>query len=258
MRTSKKGGRGGSWGAQVAVESGTPVLISSVTRYETSSSGRSVTQQLVRGLGWFLLVVLVIGAGISGGLYLYANQSLESINGDKQGPVISKTKSLLDALGDPGQAPAVALIAGYDHRAETGTNAYAGSNSDTLMLLRANPQNDTLSLLSFPRDLNVPIYCKGDTVSMSDRINAAWADCGADGGPYAAVNTIQHLAGGVHINYLITLNFNAFKQIVNRLHGVYMNVDRRYYNPLGTGYAYINLHPGYQKLNGGQALAYVR
>src|SRR5262249_8159775 len=42
------------------------------------------------------------------------------------------------------------------------------------------------------------------------------------------------------------------------LHGVYMNVDRRYYIPLHTGVSAINLQPGYQKLDGGQALSYVR
>ena len=40
-------------------------------------------------------------------------------------------------------------------------------------------------------------------------------------------------------------------QIVNHLHGIYMNVDRRYYIPLHTGKSAINLHPGYQKLDGG-------
>ena len=55
---------------------------------------------------------------------------------------------------------------------------------------------------------------------------------------------------GLHINYLITLDFHAFKQIVDHLHGVYMNVDRRYYIPPNTGMSAINLLPGYQKLNG--------
>ena len=198
--------------------------------------------------------MIVIGAGVGGGLYLYFNESLDAINGHSVAVV--KTKGLLTTLGSPSD-PAIALIAGYDVRAGTGANGYAGSNSDTLMLLRADPQNHTLSLLSFPRDLSVPIYCKGDTVATTDRINAAWADCGANGGPYAAVDTIEHLTG-LRINYLITLDFKAFKQIVNRLHGVYLNVDRRYYNPLGTGYSAINLQPGYEKLDGGQALSYVR
>jgi hypothetical protein len=68
----------------------------------------------------------------------------------------------------------------------------------------------------------------------------------------------MHHLTGLKINYLITLDFHAFKQIVNHLHGVYMNVDRRYYIPLHTGVSAVNLQPGYQKLDGGQALSYVR
>ena len=136
-----------------------------------------------------------------------------------------------------------------------GTNPYAGSNSDTLMLLRADPTNDTLSLLSFPRDLYVPIYCSGNTATTTFRINSAWSTC--SNGPAGTLDTVEKLTG-LHINYLITLDFHAFTQIVDHLHGVYMNVDRRYFIGKGTGTSAINLHPGYQKLDGAQALSYVR
>jgi LCP family protein required for cell wall assembly len=252
MRTSKKGGRGGTWGAQPSGQSGAAALVSPVTHYE-SSAAASVGGKILRGFGWFLLAVIVIGAGIAGGVYLYDQHTLQSIEATG---ATKRATSKLQALPSV-NGPAIALVAGYDHRAGTGTNAYAGSNSDTLMLLRADPTTDTLSLLSFPRDLNVPIYCTGDTASTNDRINAAWADCGANGGPLAAVNTMEHLTG-LKINYLITLDFNAFKRIVDRLHGVYLNVDRRYYIPPNTGTSAINLLPGYQKLDGGQALQYVR
>ncbi|HEY2353279.1 MAG TPA: LCP family protein [Gaiellaceae bacterium] len=256
MRTSKKGGRGGSWGVvQPAGQSAAPALAAPVSVYQSGAPTRSVAGQVLRGFGWFLLVLLVIGAGVSGGLYLYAHQSLQAING-KSDPATARTDPLIKKLGSPND-PAVALIAGYDHRAGTGSDSYAGSNSDTLMLLRANPKNHTLSLLSFPRDLNVPIYCKGDVVSTHDRINAAWADCGKDGGPYAALDTVEKLTG-VKPNYLITLDFNAFKKVVNRLKGVYINVDRRYFIAPHTGVSAINLPPGYQKLDGGRALSYVR
>jgi LCP family protein required for cell wall assembly len=123
------------------------------------------------------------------------------------------------------------------------------------MLLRADPNTNTLSLLSFPRDLYVNIYCHGETVDTQDRINSAWGLC--PDGPAATLDTIHHLTG-LNINYFITLDFHAFKQLVNNLHGVYMNVDRRYYIPLHTGVSAINLQPGYQKLDGGRALSYVR
>ncbi len=110
-------------------------------------------------------------------------------------------------------------------------------------------------MLSFPRDLVVPIYCSGDTVYTHDRINSAWSLCPT--GPEGTLDTVEHLTG-LRINYLITVDFHGFKQLVNKLHGVYMNVDHRYYNPPNSGYAAIDLHPGYQKLDGGQALNYVR
>ena len=40
------------------------------------------------------------------------------------------------------------------------------------MLIRADPTTDTLSLLSFPRDLQVPIYCEAGRPVATDRINS--------------------------------------------------------------------------------------
>src|SRR4029077_11256315 len=105
---------------------------------------------------------------------------------------------------------------------------------------------------SFPRDLNVTIHCP-NLAPVTDRINAAWTDCGAQG----TLDTVQQLTG-IPVNYLITLNFHGFKLIVNKLHGVYMNVDHRYYIPPNTGTAAINPDPGYQRLSGEQALEFVR
>ena len=210
------------------------------------------TRATAQALG--LLAVVVLASGAVGGLYLYGHEALAEISTHtKQGKAAVKE---LKPIASPSQ-PAIALVAGYDVRGKTnGANPYAGSNSDTLMLLRADPANNTLSLLSFPRDLYVNIYCHGDTVYTQNRINSAWGTCG-NNGPAATLDTVEHLTG-LNINYFITLDFHAFKQLVNNLHGVYMNVDRRYYIPLHTGVSAINLHPGYQKLDGGQALSYVR
>jgi len=59
---------------------------------------------------------------------------------------------------------------------------------------------------------------------------------------------------------LITVNFHGFKLLVNKLNGVYVDVDRRYLNTQGgpSGFATINLQPGYQQLDGQQALDFVR
>jgi len=237
--------------------SAAPPLFGPIVRYrQPDPPRRSVIGVILRGFGWLVLAVVVVASGAAGGLYLYGHESLASVSAHSD--PLKKTESNGDLQKvPPPSKPAIALVAGYDVRgAPNGPNPYAGSNSDTLLLMRADPTNNTLSLLSFPRDLWVNIYCHGDTVYSQSRINSAWSTCG-NNGPGATLDTMEHLTG-LKINYLITLDFHAFKQVVNHLHGVYMNVDRRYYIPPHSGTSAINLRPGYQKLVGGQALAYVR
>jgi LCP family protein required for cell wall assembly len=254
MRTTLKRGIGQAAGLNGNGHSAVPPFFGPIARYrQPDPPRRSVIGLIFRGFGWLVLALAVIGSGAAGGLYLYTHESLAELS--KPTKVTQVAQKDLTAIKSPSD-PAIALVAGYDVRGSSkGANPYAGSNSDTLMLLRADPRTNSLSLLSFPRDLMVNIYCHGDTVYTQDRINSAWQHCA--NGPAAALDTVAHLTH-LPINYLITLDFHAFKQLVNNLHGVYMNVDRRYYIPLHTGTSAINLHPGYQKLDGGQSLSYVR
>ena len=104
----------------------------------------------------------------------------------------------------------------------------------------------------------MPIYCDAITALKTDRINSAWSSCRTSP-PDGTLETVQKLTG-LSVNYLITINFHGFKLLVNKLHGVYMQVDHRYINTQGgpSGYATIDLEPGYQRLDGQQALDFVR
>ena len=198
---------------------------------------------------WLGIACLVIATGTAGGAYLYFHESVAAVAAKT--PEVKKAAKTLD-VPLPGQ-PAVALVIGYDHRGTDGGPATSG-RSDTLMLVRADPASDSISLLSFPRDMRVEIRCPGHT-PFFDKINAAYATCG----PQGSLQTVRGLTG-VQINYLITVNFRGFRQIVDRLDGAWIDVDRRYFNDRGgpSGYAKINLRPGYQQLTGRQALDYVR
>jgi LCP family protein required for cell wall assembly len=257
MRTTLKRGIGQAAGLNGNGHSGAPPLFGPTVRYrQPPPPRRSVIGLILRGFGWLVLALAVVGAGIGGGAYLYAHESLASVSAHSRPLIKAETSGDLKKIPPPSK-PAIALVAGYDVRgAPGGKNPYAGSNSDTLMLLRADPTNGTLSLLSFPRDLWVNIYCSGNTPTTQGRINSAWSNC-VNNGPDATLDTMRHLTG-LNINYLITLDFHAFTQIVDHLHGVYMNVDRRYFIAPHTGTSAINLLPGYQKLDGAQALSYVR
>ena len=255
MRTTLKRGIGRASRLNGNGHSAAPPLFGPITRYrQPEPPRRSVAGVILRGFGWLVLAVAVLGSGVAGGLYLYGHESLAAVSAHTK--AVRNATRELNPIKDPSQ-PAIALIAGYDHRAGLGSKSLEGSNSDTLMLVRADPTNHTLSVLSFPRDLWVPVYCRGNVVYTHSRINSAWSMCPGNNGPSATLDTVQHLTG-LKINYLVTLDFHAFKQLVNQLHGVYMNVDRRYYIAPHSGTSAINLHPGYQKLVGGQALSFVR
>jgi LCP family protein required for cell wall assembly len=201
-------------------------------------------------VGWILVIVLMAAGALAGGAWIYINESVQAVR-----PHTKEAKEAQKQLDVPvAGEPTTALVIGYDQRA--GIERSAGARSDTVMLIRANPKDDTISLFSFPRDLVVDIPpCNGHSAYRS-KINAAYSSCG----PKGTLQTVRELTG-VPINYLITVNFRAFKQVVDKVGGVYVDVDRRYFNDNSSGYdnyATINLQPGYQKLNGGRALDFVR
>ncbi len=199
-------------------------------------------------LGWAATVVVVCATGVAGGAYLYLHESVAAVAPETVDVKVTAKRLDLPIAGQP----ATALVIGYDRRADEAKNA--PSRSDTLMLVRANPKNETISLLSFPRDLRAEIVCPGEA-TYTTKINAAYAACGSRG----TLETVRKLTG-VPINYLITVNFRGFTQVVDKLGGMWMDVDRRYLNTRSGqyGYATINLQPGYQRLNGYQALDFVR
>jgi LCP family protein required for cell wall assembly len=246
--TLKRGiGRNGS--------NGRPTLpplppLSPMSRYEPPR--RSRLRLLGRILFVLIVTVLVIVGALVGGFWLWINESVSAVRAHSP-EARAAEKELANPI--PGR-PAVAMVVGDDKR--PGTSRDAPSRSDTIMLIRADPTGRTVSMLSFPRDLSVEIpACKGN-LPFTGRINEAFTACG----PRGTLKTVKKLTG-VPINYLITVNFQGFRKIVNQLGGVYMDVDRRYFNDnsgLGYGqtYAKIDLHPGYQRLTGKKALGYVR
>src|SRR5512146_89765 len=259
MRTTlKRGvGRGALNGNGKAVYP--PGTLSTVTRYRQPPPPSKTPM----GLFWRIVIgTLVILSSlilaVAAGAYLYFHQSVATVRAHTPS-VVRAAKTLDIPLA---HHAAIALVIGYDHRA--GVESNRPSLSDTIMLVRADPSTKTISLLSFPRDLDVPIYCprsktdtEGYVASSNDRINSAYSRCGETG----TVLTVKHLTG-LPISFLITVNFHGFKEVVDKLGGVWMDVDRRYYNK-NTGsyyndYANINLQPGYQLLSGQQALDFVR
>jgi len=253
MRTTlKKGiGRGANGNGHAVLP---PGALTPVTLYrQPPPPHRGVAARVGRFFLWAGAALTVVVVGVVGGFYLWAHESVALLR-----PTSAEGQQTQARL-DPPKSAAIALVLGYDHRAGDGNSP---SRSDTMMLIRADPATNTISLLSFPRDLLVPLYCpaKGggpDVAQGTGRINSAYAYCGLGG----ALETVRHLTN-LPINYLIPINFLGFIGVVNKLGGVWLDVDRRYYNKnVGTSetdYANIDLQPGYQHLTGKQALDFVR
>jgi LCP family protein required for cell wall assembly len=229
-----------------------PATTTPMTLYRQPERRRRTGLQLLgRILLWLLIAVLVVAAGLLGGAYLYFHEQVKAVQAHT--PDVIRAEKGLD-VPQAGK-PATALIIGYDHRA--GPESSLPSRSDTIMLVRADPIDKTVSLMSLPRDLLVPIYCRPGQPLTTDRINSAYERCGTRG----SLETVKALTG-LSVNYLITVNFRGFKQVVDKLGGVWIDVDRRYFNDNGgrtyNTYATINLQPGYQRLKGSDALDFVR
>src|SRR6266516_5647202 len=226
-----------------------PGVHTPMKRYRQPEPRRRGAWQVVRTVVlWVMLAALIVASGVAGAAYLKTHQFLNAI--------APKTKADRAAakrldLAIPGQ-PTVALVIGTDRR--KGSQAELTGRSDTLILVRADPGTNSLSMLSFPRDLIATIKCPGHP-DTQDRINAAFSFCGALG----SVETVRALTG-LPINYFITVNFRGFSQLVNNLGGVWIDVDHRYLCDATNcpGVSKINLLPGYQRVNASNALAYVR
>jgi LCP family protein required for cell wall assembly len=147
--------------------------------------------------------------------------------------------------------PQTIMILGSDHRKQDQPGDRP--HSDTILLLRLDPDRPATTVMSIPRDLKVPI--PGHGVS---KINQAYFD----GGPKLALQTVKKLLSTPGhpfvVNHVVDINFRGFRRAVDYVGCVYIDVDRRYFNPVGTGYASIDIPPGYQRLCGQDALDYVR
>lgn len=126
--------------------------------------------------------------------------------------------------------------------ADTSGGAGTEARSDTIMLIHVDPEKDFLSMLSVPRDLRVNVPGHGP-----QKMNAAYTY----GGAALVIRTLQE-EFGIDLDHYVQVDFNAFKEITDGLGGVYMDVDRRYDD------GKIQLDPGYQLLDGLNALRFVR
>lgn len=130
------------------------------------------------------------------------------------------------------------LLAGTDQRADE------ASRSDTIIYATLRPVDRKIEMVSIPRDSLVEIPGYGE-----DKINAAMAY----GGTELLQQTVENLVNN-RVDHTVLINFESFADIIDAMGGIRINVEEDMYLPEEG----IDLKAGEQKLNGHDALAFVR
>lgn len=122
------------------------------------------------------------------------------------------------------------------------------ARSDSLNLVHIDFENNRIGILAIPRDTLVDIPGHGE-----DKINHAHMF----GGPELSCLTVSRFLN-IPIDYYVEVNFPLFMNLVDQIGGVTLNVEKPLYYDDYAADLHVNLQPGVQKLNGYQAMGYVR
>jgi LCP family protein required for cell wall assembly len=131
--------------------------------------------------------------------------------------------------------------------------------TDTIMIASIKPSTNQIALISIPRDLGVDIPGRGvDKInlvnSLGETTKPNW------GGAHAAEIIAQTL--NIELNYYLRLDFRAFKEIIDEVGGITVNVDRSFtdqmYPDENYGYQTVQFVAGIQTMDGERALKYSR
>jgi LCP family protein required for cell wall assembly len=152
-------------------------------------------------------------------------------------------------------SPTTILLLGTDTRPGKGQGGLR--HSDSIMLVRTDPDHHRIFYLSIPRDLYVDIPGHG-----TDRINTAYQL----GGAPLALKTVKAFTG-LDVDHVVIVDFQRFKDLIDRIGGIDVYVPRaihsnRFDCPLKaaqcanwTGW---HFEKGTQHMDGRRALAYSR
>ncbi|WP_147802795.1 LCP family protein [Alkalicoccus halolimnae] len=132
--------------------------------------------------------------------------------------------------------PVSFLLMGVD--AEESTSG----RTDTIMVITVNPAEESMRMLSLPRDTRMELPGRGQ-----DKVNHAYAYGGAD----MALEAVEDYFD-IPLDYFITVNMSGFQEIVNAVDGV--TVD----NAFAFQQDEYSFEEGEVHLNGEEALAYAR
>ncbi|MGE8204585.1 LytR family transcriptional regulator [Heyndrickxia sp. NPDC080065] len=184
--------------------------------------------------GIILLIIL-----ISGGVYsISVYQSVKNAVVTMHEPIQRKqSEKRVVPVVLTKKDPFSVLLLGIDEREGD------RGRSDSIIVVGVNPNNQSVKLLSIPRDTRTKIIGKGTV----DKINHAYAF----GGVPMAMDTVENFLD-IPIDYYVKINMKGFKDIVDAVGGVTVQND---FDFTDSGFHFPK---GEIKLDGKRALSYSR
>lgn len=195
----------------------------------------------------FMLVVIILAvlalAGYATYLYVLVDKTVLNTGNDK--PVAPEASAKVK--------PVTMLLLGSDYRPKSGTHL-----TDVMMVAAFNPDTKSATIVSIPRDTLIEL--NGYTQSKANSYYPKFLSQEKKSGLIATdeMKAMFSKYMDVPIDYATVINFKGFSDVVDALDGVDVNIsmDMCYIdNADGTN---INLKKGPAKLEGEDALGYVR
>lgn len=205
---------------------------------------------------WIILALFGIVATSYVG-YLYASgQKIFDPKSLTQSPFFRSKADKSTSLRGEGDGRINILLLGMG-----GANHPGGMLTDSIMVASIDPTNNTLAMLSIPRDLYVPI----SGTKQSAKINEVYSigeKQKVGNGPILMKDTVGKILD-LPIHYYVVADFYGFVKFINQIGGVDVYVDKNLNDPFFPdanmqGYDPFHIKAGQQHLDGSTALKFAR
>ncbi|MFM1917673.1 MAG: hypothetical protein RJB01_1188 [Actinomycetota bacterium] len=207
-----------------------------------------------------VLVVTIIGAGVTSLMGQLGGNITALDVSDQTGTVVEETESLVVDEETGEQTPFTVLVMGSDSRIGKDNRGYGKASdygdverSDTTILLHVNADRTQALGVSIPRDTWITLpTCTNDGKDVggyAGRFNEAMVV----GGPGCVIKAVEEMSG-LKIDNFMVVDFGGFKRITEAVGGVEICLEE----PVNDPKSGLKLSAGKHVVSGEQALAFVR
>ncbi len=232
-------------------------------QYNQSRKKSSKKKRILKILGILLIVATLVLGFLTYKGYITVKKILP---GGGLAPALSKEVDISQLKGE-GDGRVNILLLGRGGEGHEGADL-----TDTIILASIDPIAKEASLLSVPRDLYVPVKSVGSMKVNSvfftgkanylnnQQISTSQSAKLAEQAGFEMLEATLESALGVPIHYHLMVDFDGFEQAVNNVGGITINAPdavSEHMRIKGQNY-FLNVNPGWQDMDGFEALAYSR